>query len=129
MGRILIADDDEDVRELIAFKLELEGHEVRTVGDGVLASNSMVEFEPDLAVLDVMMPRRSGLELCGDLRASVGTDRLPIILLTAKARESDIEAGFAAGADDYLVKPFSPRELASRVRAVLARANFEARAP
>ena len=129
MGRILVAEDDEDIRDLVAFKLQIEGHEVQIVGDGALAAKSVAEFEPDLVVLDVMMPRLGGLGLCAELRASAGTERLPVLLLSAKARESDIEAGFDADADDYLVKPFSPRELARRVRAVLARSDTDARAP
>ena len=129
VGRILVADDDEDIRDLVAFRLQLEGHEVHIVGDGALASKSVAEFEPDLVILDVMMPRLGGLELCAELRSSVGTERLPVLLLSAKARESDIEAGFDAGADDYLVKPFSPRELARRVRVVLARSDTDARVP
>ena len=68
MGRILVADDDEDIRDLVAFRLELEGHEVQIAGDGASASKSVTEFEPDLVVLDVMMPLRGGLEICADLR-------------------------------------------------------------
>jgi two-component system, OmpR family, response regulator MtrA len=121
MARIVIADDDADIRELVVFKLRHGGHDVVPVGDGAAAVEACLADRPDLVILDVMMPGMGGLEAAKVLREDVSMDGLPIIMLTARAQESDIEQGFDAGADDYIVKPFSPRELASRVSAVLAR--------
>jgi DNA-binding response OmpR family regulator len=121
MSTVLVADDDPDVRDVVVFKLEQSGYEVLVAEDGGVALELARSAIPDLAVLDVMMPRMTGLDVCRELRARESTARIPIILLTARAQEGDVERGFAWGADDYLTKPFSPRELASRVRAVLAR--------
>jgi DNA-binding response OmpR family regulator len=119
--RVLVADDDSDIRELVQLKLSSAGFEVATVPDGRAALDQALADPPDLLVLDLMMPRLTGLEVCAALRGSPATARLPIILLTAKAQEADITRGLATGADDYVVKPFSPRELLSRVQAVLSR--------
>jgi DNA-binding response OmpR family regulator len=121
MTAILIADDDPDIRDLVAFKLEQAGFEVIAVDNGLAALAAARETPPDLVVLDVMMPGMSGIDVCRELRGGESTAALPIILLTARAQEGDVEVGFGAGADDYIVKPFSPRELVSRVEAVLAR--------
>jgi DNA-binding response OmpR family regulator len=121
MATVLLAEDDADIRDLVAFKLRQVGHQVRAFDDGLSALASARDDRPDLVVLDIMMPGMSGLDVCRELRSDPVTSDLPIILLTARAQESDIETGFAVGADDYIVKPFSPRELASRVQAVLAR--------
>ncbi len=123
MTTVLVADDDRDIRDLVAFKLEAAGFTVLTAGDGDDALAQVVEHHPDLAVLDVMMPGMSGTQVLQEMRArdDVGTTR--VILLTAKAQEADVEGGFSLGADDYVVKPFSPRELLSRVQAVLARST------
>ncbi|RNL80030.1 response regulator transcription factor [Nocardioides marmorisolisilvae] len=119
MARIVIADDDADIRELVVFKLRHAGHEVLPVADGAAAVEACLADKPDLVILDVMMPGMSGLEAARSLRAEPAMTGVPIIMLTARAQESDIEQGFEAGADDYVVKPFSPRELALRVAAVL----------
>lgn len=119
MARIVIADDDADIRELVVFKLRHAGHEVLPVADGTAAVEACLADRPDLVILDVMMPGMSGLEAARVLRAEPAMNGVPIIMLTARAQESDIEQGFEAGADDYVVKPFSPRELAVRVAAVL----------
>ena len=121
MTAILIADDDADIRDLVAFKLEQAGFDVTAVDNGLSALAAANEAPPDLVVLDVMMPGLSGIDVCRALRAEASTAQLPVILLTARAQEGDVEVGFGAGADDYVVKPFSPRELVSRVEAVLAR--------
>ena len=121
MTRVLVADDDADIRDLVEFKLAAAGFEVAAVADGQAALDHALADPPDLVVLDLMMPRLTGLEVCAALRDSPATARLPIILLTAKAQEADITLGLASGADDYVVKPFSPRELLSRVQAVLSR--------
>jgi DNA-binding response OmpR family regulator len=121
MTAILIADDDEDIRDLVAFKLEAAGFDVTAVDNGLAALSEARVSPPDLVVLDVMMPGLSGIDVCRALRAERTTAHLPIILLTARAQEGDVQVGFGAGADDYVVKPFSPKELVSRVEAVLAR--------
>ncbi|ANH40337.1 Phosphate regulon transcriptional regulatory protein PhoB [Nocardioides dokdonensis FR1436] len=121
MARILVADDDVDIRELVEFKLSTLGHEITAVADGAAAVEACRASRPDLAVLDVMMPGVSGLDAIRVIRADPGLADLPVILLTARAQESDVESGFDSGADDYITKPFSPRELASRVEALLSR--------
>ena len=121
MARILVADDDVDIRELVEFKLSTMGHDIIAVGDGAAAVEACRAQKPDLAVLDVMMPGVSGLDAIRQIRSDPSLADLPVILLTARAQESDVETGFDAGADDYITKPFSPRELASRVEALLAK--------
>ena len=123
VARILVADDDVDIRELVEFKLSTLGHEVVAVGDGAAAIDACQAHRPDLAVLDVMMPGVSGLDAIRAIRADPALADLPVILLTARAQESDVETGFDSGADDYITKPFSPRELASRVQALLSRST------
>ena len=123
MARILVADDDVDIRELVEFKLSTLGHDVVAVADGAAAIDACQASRPDLAVLDVMMPGVSGLDAIRAIRSDPGLADLPVILLTARAQESDVETGFDSGADDYITKPFSPRELASRVQALLTRAR------
>ena len=121
MTAILVADDDMDIRDLVAFKLEQAGFDVTAVDNGLAALTAARLEPPALVVLDVMMPGMSGIDVCRELRNDRSTSGLPIILLTARAQEGDVEVGFGAGADDYIVKPFSPRELVTRVEAVLAR--------
>ena len=123
MARIVVADDDSDIRDLVVFKLRQAGHDVHAVEDGAAAVEACQAVPPDLVVLDGMMPGMGGLDATRALRPDPRLARVPVILLTARAQESDIEQGFGAGADDYVVKPFSPRELASRVAAVLARSR------
>jgi CheY-like chemotaxis protein len=119
MARILIADDDSDLRLLISLKLESAGHQVVSVEDGSSAAESCRSMRPDLVVLDLMMPGMSGLEVCRFIRADPDLVHTPVILLTARAQAADIEAGMAAGVDEYLTKPFSPRDLATRVGSLL----------
>ncbi len=123
VARILVADDDVDIRELVEFKLSTLGHDVVAVADGAAAIDECQASRPDLAVLDVMMPGVSGLDAIRTIRADPALADLPVILLTARAQESDVETGFDSGADDYITKPFSPRELASRVEALLSRSS------
>jgi DNA-binding response OmpR family regulator len=117
----VVADDEVDVRELVAYRLSRSGYEVVEASDGEQALRLALENPPDLAVLDVMMPKLDGYELTRRLRAEPSTQRVPVILLTARAQEADVSQGFEAGADDYLRKPFNPDELLARVRAVLGR--------
>jgi len=121
MATVLLAEDDADIRLLVALKLRQAGHEVRAFGDGGSALADARERPPDLAVLDVVMPDVSGLEVCRALRQHPDTAGVPIIVLTARAQQADVTAGYEAGANEYVVKPFSPRELATRVQALLAR--------
>ncbi|MBN0048214.1 response regulator [Streptomyces actuosus] len=121
MAHVLIADDDADIRDLVAFKLAQGGHRVTAVQDGMAALKTVREQPVDMALLDIRMPRMSGLDVCRELRAAPETATLPVILITARSQEGDVEVGFAAGADDYIIKPFSPRELSSRVTALLNR--------
>jgi DNA-binding response OmpR family regulator len=118
---VLAADDDEDILALVTFRLERSGYAVLQARDGAEALELARERTPDLAVLDVMMPKIDGLELTRRLRAEERTSRMPIILLTARAQDTDVQQGFEAGADDYIRKPFSPRELKARVEAMLGR--------
>jgi two-component system, OmpR family, response regulator MtrA len=121
MTTVLVVDDDPDVCDLVTFKLRKSGYEVRRATDGEEARSAVAAELPDIVLLDVMMPGPTGLEVLEGWRSEPGTASLPVILLTALAQESDVERGFALGADDYIVKPFSPRELARRVAAVVAR--------
>ena len=118
---VLVVDDDPDVCDLVTYKLEQTGYDVRKAFDGDQALREVLARVPDLVLLDIMMPGISGLEVLEHWRSDVTTARLPVILLTAKAQEADVERGFELGADDYVVKPFSPRELARRVTAVISR--------
>ncbi len=123
MTRILIVEDEASVALALADDLKLEGYEVEVVADGESAIRRAKEGSFDLMLLDVMMPRKDGFEVCRELRrAGLGT---PIVLLTAKAQESDKILGLELGADDYVTKPFSPRELRARIKAVLRRTAGE----
>ncbi len=117
--RILIADDELDVLTLLETRLAASGFEVLKAMDGVAALGRARDDSPSLAVLDVMMPGMTGLEVCRVLKADPKTSRLPIILLSARSEEVDRVLGFEFGADDYVLKPFSPRELALRIQALL----------
>jgi DNA-binding response OmpR family regulator len=118
---ILAADDDEDILELVTFRLERSGYTVVQARDGEEAWRLALDKKPDLAVLDIMMPKLNGFELTRRLRAEEATSRIPIILLTARAQDVDVQQGFEAGADDYIRKPFSPQELRARVQSILGR--------
>jgi DNA-binding response OmpR family regulator len=118
---VLVADDDPDILALVRFRLERDGYEVLSAPDGEAALDLALARTPDLALLDVMMPRLDGYEVTRRLREYGPTTTIPIILLTARVQEPDVERGFEAGADDYVKKPFSPQELKARVQAVLGR--------
>ena len=121
MASVLVVDDDPDVCDLVTYKLEQSGFDVRRANDGDDALREVAKQIPDLVLLDIMMPGISGLEVLQRWRGSAATAAMPVIMLTAKAQENDVERGFELGADDYVVKPFSPRELARRVTAVMSR--------
>jgi DNA-binding response OmpR family regulator len=121
MAEILVIDDDPDILSLLFDTLSSAGHDVRIEADGDAGLASAVELPPDLVLLDWMMPLRSGLEVCHNLRADRHLDGVPVVMLTARGTEADIEWGFAAGADGYIVKPFSPRALVWRIEAMLSK--------
>jgi DNA-binding response OmpR family regulator len=123
MAKILVAEDDSDLRLLVSLKLESAGHQVVSVEDGSAAAHHCRDMRPDLVILDLMMPGMSGLEVCRFIRADPELNATPVILLTARAQAADIDAGKAAGVDEYLTKPFSPRELALRVSHLLGEAG------
>jgi DNA-binding response OmpR family regulator len=118
---VLVADDDPDILTLVGFRLERAGYEVLPARDGEEALALALERQPDLAILDVMMPKLDGYEVTQRLRSNRATSGMPVILLTARVQEADITRGFEAGADDYIKKPFSPQELRARVQAILGR--------
>ncbi|WP_068262555.1 response regulator transcription factor [Janibacter limosus] len=120
-GTVVVADDDVDIRDLVAFKLDSAGYTVVPAADGDEALRLITEHRPDVAVLDVMMPGQSGLDVLRSIRADDQLAHTRVILLTARARDVDVDAGFSTGADDYLTKPFSPRELVHRVAALIGR--------
>ena len=121
MSSIVVVDDDPDILGLLEFKLTAAGHQVTAESDGEAGLAAIQEVHPELVVLDVMMPRMSGIEVCLALRRDPALADIPVLFLTAKAQEADVQRGFAAGGNDYVMKPFSPRELATRVDALLAR--------
>lgn len=118
---VLVAEDDPDIRDLVVFRLERSGWEVIEAGDGQQAIDLARDRVPDVAILDWMMPVKSGLEVVNEMRADPGLANIPVLILSARAQEPDIVQGFTAGANDYLTKPFSPQELHHRVQALLAR--------
>jgi DNA-binding response OmpR family regulator len=116
---LLVADDDEDILELLGFRLERAGYEVVRARHGEEALRLALEHVPSLAVLDVMMPGLDGYEVTRRLRTDARTSAMPVILLTARAQASDISRGMAAGADDYIKKPFDARDLKERIERLL----------
>ena len=122
---ILVVEDEKDIRDLVRFHLEQEGYGVREAETGEQALAQVATERPALLVLDLMLPGTDGLEVCRRVRAQASTETLPVIMLTARAAEVDRVLGLEMGADDYVTKPFSPRELVARVRAVLRRTHGE----
>jgi DNA-binding response OmpR family regulator len=116
---LLVADDDEDILQLLSFRLERAGYEIVQARNGPDALRLALELRPALAVLDVMMPGLNGYEVTRELRRNEETRTMPVILLTAKAQASDVSQGMAAGADDYVKKPFDARDLKERVERLL----------
>jgi len=122
-SRVLIVEDEPDIRELVVHHLKREGYQVSAASSGEEALRQVQAAPPDLVLLDLMMPAMDGLEVCRRLRQDPATAMLPIVMLTAKGDEVDRVLGLEIGADDYVVKPFSPKELLARVRAVLRRSR------
>ena len=121
MKRILIVEDDKDIVELVRYNLEKEGFQVAATGDGLTGLAQVKKTPPDLLILDLMLPKLPGLEICKEIRRDDALNRLPILMLTARSDEADRVVGLEVGADDYVTKPFSPRELVARVKALLRR--------
>jgi two-component system phosphate regulon response regulator PhoB len=119
MSTILLVEDDPDIRHLVSFKLTKAGLDVVEALDGIGALDAVARRAPDLVILDIRMPRMSGFEVCRELRAGPLDPAVPIIMLTARAGPQDLDQAYAAGATDYIVKPFSPRVLLERVESAL----------
>ena len=121
MKTILIIEDENDLAELVAFNLEKEGYRSLIAQDGPSGLEAARNNSPDLILLDIMLPGMSGMDICKVLKGKEKTARIPVIMMTAKGEEIDRVVGFEVGADDYVIKPFSPRELLLRIKAVLRR--------
>ena len=120
-ARIQVIEDDKDIVELLRYNLEKDHFQVTAAGDGLSGLSQVKRAPPQLLILDLMLPGLSGLEVCKEIRRDVRLNRLPILMLTARGEEADRVIGLELGADDYVVKPFSPRELIARVKALLRR--------
>src|SRR6202790_2969554 len=123
MKRVLLIEDDRDIVELVRYNLEREGFQVAAANDGATGLVQVRKSPPDMLLLDLMLPKLSGLEICRDIRREQALNRLRILMLTARGEEADRVVGLEMGADDYVTKPFSPRELIARVKALLRRAE------
>ena len=123
MPKVLVIDDDPVIVELLRVNFEIEGFEVISAGDGREGFERARSDRPDLVLSDIMMPRYDGLQLLTQLKADAATRGLPVILLSAKAQNAEVQQGLDLGADDYVTKPFDPLELIDRVNAVLAKAR------
>ena len=123
MQKILVCDDDANIRNIMDFSLEAEGFQVVEAPDGDAALRLAVTEQPDLVLLDVMMPGNDGLTVCRHLKENPATKHIPVLLLTARSSKADREAGLAAGADDYITKPFSPQRLVDKVTELLGAHN------
>jgi DNA-binding response OmpR family regulator len=123
MARILIAEDERDIRELITFTLKFAGHEIYPTSNGEEAYQMASQVLPDLIILDVRMPRMTGYEVCEQIKANTETKDIPVVFLSAKGQESEVKMGIQAGADEYILKPFSPEQLVERVKSILAGKN------
>ena len=119
MAKILIAEDERDIRDLITFTLRFAGHDVVTAVNGEEAVNLVKETHPDLILMDVRMPKMTGYEACKVLKSDASTDSIPVVFLSAKGQEAEVQTGLEAGAVEYILKPFSPDQLSERVQAIL----------
>ncbi len=127
--KILIVEDEKDIAKMLEYNLNKEGYRVFAVRDGEDALDASFKEHPDIIILDLMLPGIDGLEVCKELKKEAKTAAIPVIMLTAKSQESDKVLGLELGADDYVTKPFSPRELMARVKAVLRRAKEKDKQP
>jgi len=121
MARILIAEDEPDIRELVAFTLRFAGHEVTSTANGEEALQQASQVSPDLIIMDVRMPKMTGYDACRAMKADMMLKDIPVIFLSAKGQDSEIQTGMEAGAEEYLLKPFAPDQLVERVKSILAK--------
>ncbi len=121
MSKILVVEDERDIRDLIGFTLRFAGFEVVLVDNGIEAIEKVLVEQPDLVILDVRMPKMTGYEVCRQLKENPATSAIPVVFLSAKGQEDEIQQGLASGALEYIVKPFAPDELADQVRDILQR--------
>ena len=121
MAKILIAEDERDIRDLVAFTLRFAGYEVFAAANGAEAVEMAPNVNPDLILMDVRMPRMTGYEACKAMKANPNLKDIPVVFLTARGQESEIQQGLDAGAEEYLLKPFAPDHLTVRVKAILAK--------
>ncbi|MBI3168534.1 MAG: response regulator transcription factor [Chloroflexi bacterium] len=121
MARILIAEDEPDIRELVAFTLRFAGHEVTTTSNGEEAYHRAQDLIPDLIMMDVRMPRMTGYDACRAMKQIPSLKDIPVVFLSAKGQDAEIQTGLDAGAEEYLLKPFAPDQLVERVKAILSK--------
>lgn len=121
MTKILVAEDERDIRDLIAFTLQFAGYEVLTASNGEEGYQVAVKEVPDLILSDVRMPKMTGYEMCQKIKAEPKTAHIPVVFLSAKGQEQEVQSGLAAGASEYLLKPFAPDQLMAKVAEILAR--------
>ena len=125
MARILIAEDERDIRELIEFTLKFAGHEVHKAANGAEAVEMAPDLMPDLIIMDVRMPRMSGYEACAALKQIDSVKNVPVVFLSAKGQDAEIETGLDVGAYEYILKPFAPDDLTKRIGEILKQFNIE----
>ena len=121
MARILISEDEPDIRELVAFTLRFAGHEVITTANGEEALQQASQLFPDIIIMDVRLPKMTGYDACRAMKADAKLKNIPVMFLSAKGQDAEIQAGLDVGAEEYLLKPFAPTQLAERVNAILAK--------
>jgi DNA-binding response OmpR family regulator len=121
MARILIAEDEPDIRELVAFTLRFAGHEVTAASNGEEALRQASKIVPDIIIMDVRMPKMTGYDACRAIKSDVVLKDIPVVFLSAKGQDAEIQTGMEAGAEDYLLKPFAPDQLVERVKSILAK--------
>jgi DNA-binding response OmpR family regulator len=121
MAKILFAEDEKDIRDLITFTLRFAGYEAIPTANGEEAYQAALKEKPDLILLDVRMPRLDGFETCQQLKANESTRDIPVVFLSAKGQESEVKTGLEAGAEEYILKPFSPDQLTERIRVIMSR--------
>jgi DNA-binding response OmpR family regulator len=121
MARILIAEDEPDIRELVAFTLRFAGHEVNTASNGEEAFHQALQIIPDLILMDVRMPKMTGYDACRAMKKEPSIKEIPVVFLSAKGQDSEIQTGLEAGAEEYLLKPFAPDQLVERVKTILSK--------
>jgi two-component system phosphate regulon response regulator PhoB len=119
--KILVVEDDRDISELITYNLEREGYDIACLYDGGQAVDFVKKRKPELIILDLMLPEVDGIEICRTLKSDAATKHIPIVMLTAKGEEADVVVGLQMGADDYIPKPFSPKVLVARIKAIIRR--------